>query len=390
MNNTTSKKYVVLGAGMMGSAVAFDLAQNEPASEIVLADIDPTVATRSANAIGRNVRPLSLDVDDAAAVQAALPGATVVVSAVSYRVNLQLSRAAIRSGVHMVDMGGNNDVVRQQLALDSAARASNVTIVPNGGLAPGLINILAMTGFGEFDTVEAIRLRVGGLPAHPRPPLNYQIVFSAEGLLNEYLEKAIVLRNGMVTEVDSMSDLEEITFPAPLGTLEAFTTSGGVSFLPELLKGKVNMLDYKTIRYRGHCEKFKTLLDLGFATNEPLMVGKTVRTNREFFTDLLRKKLDFGEPDLVVARATITGFRKGVPTTITYELVDRYDERTRISAMMRTTAFPVSIIARMLAHGVITDRGVRLPEQCVPGKLMIDELSTRAIIITSSTTETSR
>lgn len=390
MSITASKKYVVLGAGMMGSAVAFDLAQKEPASEIVLADIDPAAAMRSADAIGRNVRPISLDVDDAAAVHAALSGATVMVSAVSYRVNLQLARAAFRAGVHMVDMGGNNDIVRQQLALDSEARASNVTIVPNGGLAPGLINILAMTGFRELDTVEAIRLRVGGLPTHPRPPLNYQIVFSVEGLLNEYLEKAIVLRDGRVTEVDSMNDLEEITFPAPLGTLEAFTTSGGVSFLPELLQGKVNTLDYKTIRYRGHCEKFRTLIDLGFASNEPLMVGNTVRTNREFFIDLLKKRLNFGEADLVVARATITGFRKGVPTTVTYQLIDRYDERTRISAMMRTTAFPVSIIAQMLAHGIITDRGVRLPELCVPGKQMIGELEKRAILITSSSTETSR
>jgi lysine 6-dehydrogenase len=256
---------------MMGSAVAFDLAKNEPGSEIVLADVDPAVATRSANAIGPNVRPISLDVNDATAVHSALFGATVMVSAVSYRVNLPLARAAIRAGVHMVDMGGNNDVVRQQLALDSEAHASNVTIVPNGGLAPGLINILAMTGFGELETVEAIRLRVGGLPLHPRPPLNYQIVFSVEGLLNEYLEKAIVLRDGRVTEVDSMNDLEEIAFPAPLGTLEAFTTSGGVSFLPELLKGKVNTLDYKTIRYRGHCEKIRTLLDLGFATNVPIV-----------------------------------------------------------------------------------------------------------------------
>ena len=175
-----------------------------------------------------------------------------------------------------------------------------------------------------------------------------------------------------------------------MGTLEAFKTSGGISFLPDLLQGKVNTLDYKTIRYPGHCEKFKTLLDLGFATNEPLMVGTTIRTNREFFADLLRKKLDFGDTDLVVARATCTGLRRGVPTTVTYELIDYYDERAKLSAMMRTTAFPVSVIARMLVDGVISKRGALLPEQCVPGQEMINELAKRGITITKRITETSR
>jgi len=374
----------------MGSAAAYDLATTDSACEVVLADIDPVASERSASAIGHNVRPICLDVNNTDDCFAVFSGTSVVVSAVSYRVNYVVARTAMRAGAHMVDMGGNNEIVRQELSLNAEAESRGITVVPNAGLAPGLINVLAITGYRELDTVEAIHLRVGGLPRHPRPPLNYQIVFSVEGLINEYVEKAIVLRNGQVTEIDSMGDLEEISFPAPLGTLEAFTTSGGISFLPDLLQGKVNTLDYKTIRYPGHCEKFKTLLDLGFATNEPLMVGTTIRTNREFFADLLRKKLDFGDTDLVVARATCAGLRRGVPTTVTYELIDYYDERAKLSAMMRTTAFPVSVIARMLADGVIRERGALLPEQCVPGQEMINELAKRGITITKRITETSR
>jgi lysine 6-dehydrogenase len=186
---------------------------------------------------------------------------------------------------------------------------------------------------------------------------------------------------------DPMSGLEEIVFPEPFGTLEAFNTSGGLSTLTSMFLGKVKNLDYKTIRYKGHCEKFKTLLDLGFATSEPMMVGGSVKTNREFFADLLRKKLSFGEKDVVLARATITGRNKTADRTLVYEFVDYYDDERKITAMMRATAFPTSITAQMLAKGDVTVRGVIPPEKCVPGDLMIKELAKRNLKITKRITE---
>ena len=271
---------------------------------------------------------------------AAMKGCNAVISAVTYSVNLQVTRAALEAGVHVCDLGGNNDVVAKQLALDGEARAKGITMIPNSGLAPGLINILAVTASRGFDSLDSILLRVGGLPRNPRPPLNYQIVFSVEGLINEYVEQALVIQDGELKHVDPMSGLEEIEFPEPFGKLEAFTTSGGLSTLPELFAGKVKTLDYKTIRYRGHCEKFKTLLDLGFATMEPMMVGGSVKTNREFFADLLRKKLDFGDKDVVLARATITGRQNGAEKVLAYEFVDQYDEAASITAMMRAPRSP--------------------------------------------------
>ena len=168
---TAQRHYLVLGAGMMGRAIAHDLATADPACRVTLADIDGEAAARTARSIGPNVSPLQLDVRDAAGVRRALQGISVVVSAVSYSVNLELTRAAIEAGVHMCDLGGNNSVVDAQLALRGSAEARGVTIVPNCGLAPGLINILAMTAMEQFDSVEAIHLRVGGLPQHPRPPV---------------------------------------------------------------------------------------------------------------------------------------------------------------------------------------------------------------------------
>ncbi len=381
-------KYVVLGAGMMGSAIAYDLAREGPGDEILLADIAAETAVRAARAIGPNVTPLELNAANDRLLFAALRGSAAAVSALPYAFNARLTRIAIDAEVPLVDLGGNNDIVLQQRMMHAEAAARGVTIVPNAGLAPGLVNILAMTGFRELDTTDAIHLRVGGLPQHPRPPLNYQIVFSAEGLINEYVEPATVLRDGEVQEVDSLSGLETLEFPPPFGKLEAFATSGGVSVLPELLQGKVRTLDYKTIRYPGHCEKFRTLLDLGFAANEPLQAGSSLRTHREFFIDLLRTKLDFRDPDVVLLRATITGARSARRTAITYECIDRFDEPTKMTAMMRTTAFPVAIIARVLGRGDIREHGVLPSETCVPGETMIAELARRSILITRRILET--
>lgn len=373
---------------MMGSAVAYDLAMTNPNDEVILADIDLQTGSNAAMRIGPNVKPLQLDVRDESNLIRTISGSDAVVSAVSYAVNYALTKAAIQARVHMCDLGGNNEVVQKQLNLGSEAKENGVTIIPNCGLAPGLINILAMEGAKDFDELDSIQLRVGGLPQHPHPPLNYQIVFSAEGLINEYVEKATVIRDGKLLAVDSMADLEELTFPEPFGTLEAFNTSGGLSMLATLLNGRVKTLDYKTIRYKGHCEKFKTLLDLGFASSEPIMAGGSVRTSREFFADLLRTKLDYGDPDVVLARATIAGSKGTTRKTLVYEFVDYYDEEAKMTAMMRGTAFPTSIIAQMLAHGDINMHGVLPPEACVPGESMIRELAKRNLTITRRVTDT--
>lgn len=376
-------QYLVLGAGMMGSAVAYDLAMASINNRVILADISADTAGAAAGAIGPNVHPLQLDVRDSAALLHAMKGCSIAVSAVSYSVNEAITRAAIAAGVHLCDLGGNNDVVDRQLALDEDARARDVTVIPNCGLAPGLINILAVTGLEMFDRVDTIRLRVGGLPQHPRPPLGYQLVFSAEGLLNEYLEPAEVLEEGAVRLVPSMTGLEEIVFPPPYGRMEAFYTSGGLSTLTRTLRGKVRMLDYKTIRYPGHCEKFKLLLDLGFASAEPLVGAGGIRTSRELFTELLKKRLASDDSDVVLARAVLSGLKGGKAQTLVYECVDAYDAKTRMTAMMRTTAFPTSITAIMLADGTITARGVMPPEACVPGQEMIRSLADRHVIVTT-------
>ncbi|MGI9034653.1 MAG: saccharopine dehydrogenase C-terminal domain-containing protein, partial [Pyrinomonadaceae bacterium] len=264
-------KILVLGAGRMGHGAVYDLIHNSPGVEFVtVADFDLAKAEQIARTIGsEKIRARQIDVSNYAAVIDLMNGHDAAISCVNYWFNASLSRAAIKTGCNFCDLGGNNYVVDEQLALDAEALQAGISIIPDCGLAPGMVSILAMHGARRFDKLREIHIRVGGLPQHPKPPLNYQLVFSVEGLINEYIERARVVRGGEITEVDSMTELESLSF-AGFPALEAFQTSGGTSTLPDTFFGKVKELDYKTIRYAGHCEKFKTLIDLGLCSSEKI------------------------------------------------------------------------------------------------------------------------
>jgi lysine 6-dehydrogenase len=377
-------KTLVIGAGMMGSALAYDLSRSPGVRKVIVADIDPQRAARVAHSIGGFAEARQLDTNRFQDVVALMEEADVAVGATTYTHNLHLTKAAIQAKTHFCDLGGNMDVVNSQMALDAEAKSADVCILPNCGLAPGMACVIAAGAAKKFRHVDEMHIRVGGLPLQPRPPLNYQLVFSPEGLINEYIEPAEILQNTKVTTVDSMTGLEELEFPPPFGTLEAFNTSGGVSTLTRMFEGQIGQLDYKTIRYRGHCEKFSMLLDLGFASTEPIVAGSSIRTAREFFEELLRRKLPMNGPDVVLMRVTISGITDGVQSTLAYEMIDYYDEKANMTAMMRTTAFPTSIIAQMVADGTISARGVAPPEQCVPLEPFLRELKKREIVIRES------
>ena len=377
-------KVLVIGAGMMGTAMAYDLAHSEGVGKVFLADIDFKKAADAAHKIGRSVEPLKLDTGYYDDVIEAMKPVDAAIGATSYNHNVLLTKAAIESGIHFCDLGGNMDVVDKQLEFDSKAKAAGVLIMPNCGLAPGMACAIAGGAVKRFQSVDEIHIRVGGLPQNPQPPLNYQLVFSAEGLTNEYLEPAEVIRNGKLQTVESMTDIEILSFPPPFEKLEAFNTSGGISTLTRMYSGKVKALDYKTIRYPGHCEKFKLLLDLGFASSVPIVAGANLLTAREFFETLLKKKLPQNGPDVVLTRVAITGTLEGNYRSLAYEMVDYYDTSTQMTSMMRTTSFPTSIIAQMIVNGTIPERGVHPPEHCVPLDPFILELKKRNIVFNES------
>ncbi len=375
-------KILIFGTGRMGSAVAYDIIHFGKGHKVGLADRDHNQLNAAASMLSPHIALHQIESNDEKAIAQLFNEYDIVISAVPYRYNTKLSTIAVSAKTHFLDLGGNSEIVREQLALDERARSAGITVIPNCGLAPGLSNILAITGLKQFDSVDSIQARVGGLPRDPRPPLKYQLMFSVEGLINEYLEQAEVIDNGVRRFVPSMTGLESLSFGDAFPDLEAFYTSGGLSLLPEFLEGKVKYLSYKTIRYSGHCEKFKTLLDLGFAGSEPVMIGGGIHTSRELFSELLRNKLSGSDQDVVLFRVDISGVRDGIDQMLRYEMIDRYDPESKMTAMMRTTAYPTSVIALMLADGIIARRGSLVPEQVVDGVLLIDELRKRNMIIT--------
>ena len=372
-------KALVLGAGMMGSAMAYDLAHSKGVEKIILADINEDAARAVAVRTAKHVEPRKLDINYFDEVVDLMGGVDVALGATSYTHNVLLTKAAIEAKVHFTDLGGNMDVVDKQLAFDAQARAANVLILPNCGLAPGMACVIAAGGAKKFSDVREIHIRVGGLPQHPQPPLNYQLVFSPEGLINEYWEPVQILENGQEKTVPPMSAVEELEFPG-VGKLEAFYTSGGTSTLPQTYQKRVRFLDYKTIRYQGHCAMFRPMLEIGLASREPLAVDGQQVNPRSVFKAVLDKNLTFpGEPDLALVRVAFEGSKNGIAKKVRYEIIDREDPATGLTAMMRTTSFPIAIIAWMASAGKITHRGVVPQEVAVDPDIFMTELSRRGI-----------
>jgi lysine 6-dehydrogenase len=375
-------KILVLGAGRMGHGAVFDLIYNSPDVEsVTVADSDNEKAAAVAAAVGTSrVVPRQIDASDFDAVRGLMQEHDSAISCVNYWYNALLSKAAISTKTNFCDLGGNNYVVDEQLALDADAKAAGINIIPDCGLAPGMVSILAVHGAGRFDEIEEIHIRVGGLPQDPQPPLNYQLVFSVEGLINEYIEVARVIRNGRITEVPSMTEIERLEFRGfPL--LEAFQTSGGTSTLPDTFLGKVRELDYKTIRYAGHCDKFKTMIDLGLCSSDEIDLGVQRVAPRKIFGELLQRHLPADGPDYVLIRLDFAGKRNGEASRLRYDIVDKLDPSTGMSAMMRTTAFPASIIAQMMARGDVLMRGATPQEKAIDAARFLTELERRKIDI---------
>jgi len=364
-------KYVVLGAGRQGLAIAYDLAKFCQAKSVIVADFDGKVAAAGAkkvNALLKNkiVKAQKADAGNPASLKKLFKGMDCVVSAVPYHFNYGVAKAAIDSGCNFCDLGGNTGVVLKELSLYPQAKKAGVTLVPDTGLMPGMGNTLAVHAIKKLDQPREIHIRCGGLPQKPKPPLDYKLVFSVEGLINEYFGTAYIIKKGKVAKVPTFSELEQIEFPKPVGRCEAFVTSGGSSTCPWTLEGIVKEYDYKTVRYAGHYEKIKTLLELGFFEQEPVDVNGCKIIPRHLSHILLTKKIDFPkDKDLIVLRVTALGKKNGRETEIVYDLIDYQDDKTGFTAMERTTGFPAAIVAYHLVQG-------KAPKGAIPLELAID------------------
>ena len=374
-------RMLVLGAGLQGSACAFDLLQDPNVTEVRLADLRvDSLAPFLAPYVGTRLKPVQLDVRDRAAVLPHMEACDAVMSAAPYYFNRDLAEWAIAGKAHFSDLGGNTEIVSEQKQLDAAALAAGISVIPDCGVAPGMVNILAQHGIEQMDATDAVRIYVGGLPQAPEPPLNYQIVYSLEGVLDYYTTLSWIIRGGKRQQVKALSEIVPVDFPAPLGTLEAFHTAGGLSTLGFRYEGKIPTMEYKTLRYPGHAKLMEAIRDLGLLDLEPVDVKGVQVRPRDVAVAVMNPRLNKPKgKDLVALRVTVSGTRGGTPCTIEWNLVDRYDEQHGISAMMRCTGYSLAITGLMQVRGQVTRRGVCTPDEAMPGAAYIAALAQRGV-----------
>lgn len=376
--------YAILGAGRQGVAAGYDIARFGDAEEILFIDTDAKVAQGAASHLNTLCstsvfRGRQVDVANLTHLKQALGDVTTIVSAVPYVFNLDITTVALDLGINMVDMGGNTEIVRQQLARTKQAQDAGITIVPDCGMGPGLNISLATYVMSLLDTPREVFIWDGGLPQNPYPPWNYSLTFNIGGLTNEYFGNAFFLRDGKIIEVPCFEGYETLDFP-PLGSLEAFVTSGGLSTMPWTFQGKLQRLENKTLRYPGHRAQFKAFAELGLLDQKPLCVQDIQVVPRDVLHALLEPRITQRDvEDIALMRVTCRGEQGGVPGEATIELVDYYDEKTGFLAMQRLTGWHASILAILATWGKLC-RGAVPVELAAPGKVIVTEAKRRGLV----------
>ena len=367
---------------MMGRAAAYDMARSQRVQSVTLADndaarLEQAVAHVNQLAKGEKVRAVQFDAADSGAALEVMRGHDGILSCVPYFYNLGLVKAAIRAGCHFADLGGNNTIVQQEFKHEMQAHAAGVAIAPDCGLSPGMASILG----GELlrrigGKADALKIYVGGLPQSPKPPFNYQLVFSVEGLINEYCEPAKILRDGNMITIEPLTEVESFRMEG-FPELEAFHTSGGTSTLPETFLGQVGECFEKTLRYPGHLNLLRTLYDLGLFSSEKQRIDGAMVAPRQIMARLFEDKFRGNEPELTILR--VEAHHGDV--TASFSMVDYTDKATGLTSMMRTTAWPASIVLQMMIDGQVAKRGGVRQEIDVPAQPFLNEMAQRGITI---------
>ncbi len=377
------KTYAILGAGMQGTAAAYDLAKFADPEKILMGDVSLDQAqanSKRVNALlgtafceGRQV-----DAMNPKALAEFFKGVDVVLSCVPYWMHRHIAEVAVDCKVNMLDLGGNTEITLETLKLDDQAKAAGITLVPDTGLAPGLVNSIGLYMIECLDKTDSVKLYCGVLPQNPVPPFNYKLTFNVEGLVTEYDFEAVVLRKGEIKLVPTLSELEDLDVEQ-LGKMEAFVTSGGTSTAPYTLQGKVDNYEYKTIRFPGHCERIKIFRDFGFWNPEEIEIKGVKIKPREVFYKVFGDALSkFEDLDLCAVRGVGIGTKGGERVKLQVDIFDKQCESTGFTSMERLTGFSMAIHAIEVAHGRVQKGAVRY-ENSMTGSKFLEELQKRGV-----------
>ena len=335
------KKVAVIGSGKIGSMIV-DLLSHS-------GDYEVTVADRSRQQLDRletnaSVERVELDITDTPALERLLNGKFAVLSAAPYHLTTRIAQAAKAKGAHYLDL--TEDVASTRFVRQLAGSDAKTAFIPQCGLAPGFITIVAYDLARHFDTLNDVRMRVGALPKYPSNALNYNLTWSTDGVINEYCEPCEAIVNGQLRETAPLEECEEFSLDGV--TYEAFNTSGGLGTLCETLAGKVRNLNYRTIRYPGHAAIMKALLN-----------DLRLRDRRDVLKDILENALPATLQDVVIVFVTVSGSknRRLIQETYANKIYAQNVNGHMRSAIQITTAAGICTVLDMLADGSLATRG---------------------------------
>lgn len=347
-------KAVVLGAGLVGGLIAADLSRD---FEVTVIDLDRAALDRVK--AGAGVETIVGSAVDPQVVGPATEETAVVAGAVPGRLGYQMLELLIDLGRNVADI---SFMPQDFTALDQRAKDRGVTVVPDFGVAPGMCHLLVGRAAHLLDEVDSAEILVGGIPANPKPPWNFKVVFSPEDTIDEYIRPARFVRDGREESLPALSELEEIDIPG-VGRLEAFLTDGLRSLIKTIPAR--NMVE-KTMRWPGHAQMMEALRQAGFFDPQPRpLAGSDIsplRATSELLFSDWQMRPDEGDRDLTVMSVRVVGRRQGQSVTYHWQLVDRFDEATGRHSMARTTGHACAAMARAIGQGRLTKTGVIAPE----------------------------
>ena len=372
----------IIGCGKQGTAAAYDLLLYKKPKKLLLLDISSQSLKlcndKIKNVISNHSSVISeiIDFSNKDKLISILLDYDIMLSSVPYPLNPLLTKIALKAHISMVDLGGHTKNVIEQLKYSELAKKSNITIVPDCGMGPGMNITMACLAMDKFDVAEDIYIWDGGLPQNPKPPWNYSLFFNIKGLTNEYDGDAYFLKNSKITKVPCFEHIEELEFDN-LGKLEAAVTSGGLSTMPWTFEGKLRTLENKTLRYKGHWQEMISYRQLGLFDENKIEFKGTKFTPRDFYHFLLEPKLDTNDiEDVCLMRVDAFGKINGDRKGFRYEVVEYYDDKTGFMAMEKWTGWHASIVMQKIMDGTIKS-GAYPIEKALSGRDFHDEILKR-------------
>ncbi len=384
-------KILILGMGLMGPTIAKDCSEDPKAEMVTGCDIDD-IKLKAAERYVNNKKFFTKKVDITKQEQlvAAMKGYDVVVNSTAAKFSMDVLKAAIQARVNIVDLAGGG--YPQIGEVYKEVEKAGITAIPGCGVDPGLIDILCGQAMTYMDEVDEVNFACGGLPKDPKPPLEYKIVFGGTRMPIRP-GKVPMIVDGELKELDRYSEVESI-FVNDHQEMEAFIDGFPSSLLKLCQENKVKNFRGKTIRYSGYVDKLMFLLDLGVISSKPVKYDGREIIPVDFFHELIYPIIKFdekaGDKDITVLLVRVTGKSGGKDVDVSYDMVDEYDEKHKMTSMAKTTGLTAAIIARMLAQGVVKKKGIQWPVRVIRGELfeeLLSSLRKRGVEITETITK---